>query len=302
MPPDLRDRLAGGVWGHLVGDAIGLPYEFGSPIATKEVRWGHVSIDRPQPTGTWSDDGGLMLALLDSLLDAGFDARDQARRAIAWWLGGSYRPGELFDIGLITRDSLARIRQGVEPEEAGGAKEHDNGNGSLMRILPVALVGYRRPLDELVAHAKRASAVTHRHPRSRLVCALYVLIAHDLIGGATDRQRVLHHAFEVVKSNATQDELLELELIERYQARNGSGYVVDSFWSAWDAFAAAATYEAAVKRAISYGHDTDTTACLAGGLAGIYFGLSAIPHEWVADMRGKDIVTPILDRLLLQDC
>jgi ADP-ribosylglycohydrolase len=74
--------------------------------------------------------------------------------------------------------------------------------------------------------------------------------------------------------------------------------VVDSFWSAWDAFAGAATYRETIERAVRYGHDTDTTACIAGGLAGLRWGLSGIPEPWLAGMRGRAIVDPLVERLL----
>ena len=124
---DVSDRLAGAVWGHLVGDAMGVPYEFGPPVLPEEVQWGHRATYRPQPPGTWSDDGGLMLSLLDSLLEVGFDSEDQGRRALDWWLGDAYKPGPLFDVGLITRESLERIRNGTEPELAGATGEDENG-------------------------------------------------------------------------------------------------------------------------------------------------------------------------------
>src|SRR5439155_5001904 len=90
----LRDRLAGAVWGHLVGDALGLAYERTSPELVDEVRWSAVGAHGQVP-GTWSDDGGLMLALLDSLLH-GFDLEDQARRAVAWMDGPDYKTGPRF--------------------------------------------------------------------------------------------------------------------------------------------------------------------------------------------------------------
>src|SRR5205807_7589843 len=125
---NLQDRLAGAVWGHLIGDAIGVPYEFLPPEAITEVRWGQRGT-HGQPPGTWSDDGGLMLALLDSLLSAGFDLEDQGRRALRWLDGPDYKPGELFDIGNTTAAALQRIRSGTPAEMAGGADERDNGNG-----------------------------------------------------------------------------------------------------------------------------------------------------------------------------
>jgi ADP-ribosyl-[dinitrogen reductase] hydrolase len=77
----LPARIAGGFWGHLIGDAMGVPYEFRSPDRVGDVRWGeHGTYNKP--AGTWSDDGALMLALLDSLTTVGFDTEDQGRRAL----------------------------------------------------------------------------------------------------------------------------------------------------------------------------------------------------------------------------
>ncbi|MDQ2690240.1 MAG: ADP-ribosylglycohydrolase family protein, partial [Chloroflexota bacterium] len=93
----MSDAIRAAVYGHLVGDAIGVPYEFGHHIETVELR-GHGTHD--QPPGTWSDDGALMLALLDSLVSVGFDPEDQGRRALAWADEGRYAAGGLvFDIG-----------------------------------------------------------------------------------------------------------------------------------------------------------------------------------------------------------
>lgn len=295
---ELIDRLAGGVWGHLVGDAMGVPYEFGPPVPMAEVRWGFQAAYRPQPPGTWSDDGGLMLSLLDSLVESGFDTVDQGRRALDWWLADGYKPGPLFDIGLITREALERIRQGVAPEDAGGDGEHENGNGSLMRILPIALTGHGLTDDELIDRAIRASSLTHRHPRSSVACAVYVIAAKQFIRGMTDTSEVLERAFSTVAAAVGGDELGEVGLIQSHSGRSGSGYVVDCFWTAWDAFAKSSSFKETIERSISYGDDTDTTACVAGGLAGIYWGRSGIPIEWLDGMRGAAIVEPLISKLL----
>ena len=61
----LPERLSGGVYGHLVGDALGVPYEFVPAGHIDDVTWRGGGA-HGQPPGTWSDDGALMLALLDS--------------------------------------------------------------------------------------------------------------------------------------------------------------------------------------------------------------------------------------------
>ena len=298
----LGDRLAGAGWGHLVGDAVGVPYEFGPAVPAEKVRFGASGM-YGKPPGTWSDDGALMLALLDSLLAKGFDTTDQATRALAWYRGTAYTPdGEgRFDVGNATSAALERFAEGTPAERCGLPGKA--GNGSLMRILPLALVERETPDEELVDHAHRASRVTHGDHRAHVACALYVLIARELLGGGGGRQQALESAIanlsRFYRSEAFAPEFGEaLELLLGHRERAGRGYVVDSFWSAWDAFASADSYEGVIRRAVAYGDDTDTTAAIAGGLAGLYWGIDGIPAEWLAGMRGKEIVWPLVGRLL----
>ena len=295
-PPSLADRLSGAVWGHLVGDALGVPYEFEPPTSIGSVIWGKHGTHR-QPPGTWSDDGGLMLALLDSLSSVGFDPKDQGRRAIAWLDGPDYKPGERFDIGGTTSSALHSFKHGTEPDQCGGQSENDNGNGSLMRILPVALVGRTLSGELLFDQACRASRLTHAHPRSEVTCGVYCLIVRRLLDGATDRDAVLSDSFEAASAYAAGDRLSELERLRHFRSRTGSGYVFDTFCSAWDAFRSSVSYQPAVEGAIAYGNDTDTTAAVAGGLAGVYWGVTSIPPDWLRNMRGQNVVKPLLDRL-----
>ncbi|MDQ3881439.1 MAG: ADP-ribosylglycohydrolase family protein [Chloroflexota bacterium] len=300
--PTLAERLAGAVWGHLVGDALGVPYEFKAPEQIDVVDMTDRGL-HGVPRGTWSDDGALMLALLDSLLSAGFDPDDQGRRALAWATRQAYTPdGEgPFDIGRTTQEALRRIAGGTPALDAGGTGERDNGNGSLMRVLPVALQDASADARTLMARAHEASRVTHAHPRAQVVCALYVLVARKLLLGA-ERAAVLPDGSAELRAEYRHDRdvtrLAELDALEAWQRRTGAGYVLDSFWSAWDAFAGADSYRSAVVTAVKYGHDTDTTACIAGGLAGVYWGVSAIPGAWRSAMRGRQIVEPLVERLV----
>ena len=294
--PELTDRLAGGVWGHLVGDAIGVPYEFTPANAIERVVFGHRG-SHNQPPGTWSDDGGLMLALLDSLLNAGFDPDDQGRRALAWFAGKAYSPGPVFDIGNTTDAALDRLKHGVPAIEAGGVAESDNGNGSLMRVLPVALVDRDEEDEVIVSHAFTASALTHRHPRSQVACAVYCLGASWLLQDEPPTE-ALGQALESFREMAAGPWATEFENLQRYTQRSGSGYVFDTFWCAWTALCESQSYAETIERAVRYGTDTDTTAAVAGGLAGIYWGYSGIPADWLYRMRGREIVEPLVVKLI----
>ncbi len=280
---------------------MGVPYEFRPPARIGTVRWGEEG-SHGQPPGTWSDDGALMLALLDSLLERGFDVEDQGARAVRWMREGAYTPGGRFDIGGTTKAALTRISQGTPAATAGGSGEGDNGNGSLMRILPIALVNPDETDDgTLVAQASAASAVTHAHQRSRITCAIYVLLARNLLAGMQDRAEAVGEAVASFSAVMPDEWLEEFQVVEEYHQYTGGGYVVDSFWSACDALVEASSYAETIERAIGYGNDTDTTACVAGGLAGIHWGVEAIPREWRDGMRGREIVNPLLARLLAAD-
>ncbi len=317
----LPERLEGAVYGHLCGDALGVPYEFGPALPRDQVEWrGYGTWD--QPPGTWSDDGALMLALLDSLLGPDtemptptFDLADQGRRALRWSDEGEYAAGGLvLDVGAATGRALAALRSGTAAEGAGAADAR--GNGSLMRILPLALVFRDADDADLVDMAVRASRVTHGSAEAQIACALYVLVARRLLGGVDDpdRQGVLVEARGVVRTSLAAhglpgspeastptEAVAALDAFEAWTGRDGRGRVVDSFWSAWDAFAGAADYRSAVVSAVGYGNDTDTTAAIAGGLAGIHFGIGSVPAAWHRGLRDRRIPQALIDRLIETD-
>jgi ADP-ribosyl-[dinitrogen reductase] hydrolase len=307
--PALPARLTGGLWGHLVGDALGVPYEFGPPVPAEDIRFGTPGGRWRQPPGTWSDDGSLMLALLDSLLATGFDPEDQGRRAVEWYRHHAYTPdGDgRFDVGATTSQALEAIEAGTPAEEAGPAHSHSAGNGSVMRILPLALVERDSPDAELIDHAERASSVTHREPRARASCALYSLLVRRLLRGESDRRAALDDSIDVLAKwyLAMRDEVRQAALRHILDARAafqpGGGSAWDAFWSAWEAFDGAETYQGALRRAVSFGGDTDTVAAITGGLAGVYWGIDAIPAEWRATMRGAGLVARLADRLVETD-
>jgi ADP-ribosylglycohydrolase len=245
-----------------------------------------------------------MLALLDSLLVAGFDPEDQGRRALAWERDVAYTPdGDgRFDEGIATSRALHGLARGVAAIDAGPADERSSSNGSLMRILPLALV--ERDLDpgELIRHAHLASRVTHGHPRCQVACAVYSLMVVELLRGSSPGDALASALLAAREQHVADPSLAPhraaLDELEAWDARSGRGFVPDAFWSAWDAFAGAASYEETIRRAIAYGTDTDTTAAIAGGLAGAYWGWDGIPRDWRRGMRGRAIVTPLVDALV----
>lgn len=305
--PRLADRLAGGLIGLLVGDALGVPYEFNRAERIPPAQLieytpppdflrSHASV----PPGTWSDDGAQALCLLASLLHCdALDLEDFGRRLIDWYEFGYLAvDGDVFDIGVTTGTALRRLRAGTAAADAGDRGDRANGNGSLMRVLPLAL--WHRGSDaQLVADAERQSLVTHGHRRAQVCCALYCLIARRLLAGAdAPWPQAVATLRELYAHDAAAQEELEFSIRpdEPLQG-NGSGYVVDCLRSSVICLQQP-DYESAVRAAIRLGQDTDTTACVTGGLVGIRDGIGGIPQRWRDGLRSRELVQPLLAELL----
>ncbi len=304
--PTLQERLEGGLYGLLVGDALGVPYEFHSPAdlpPPEELEFeppasfprAHAGV----PPGTWSDDGAQALALLASLLECGqLDLEDFGRRLVAWYEQGYLAVGgRVFDVGHQTREALRGLKSGTHAEKAGPAEERANGNGSLMRVLPLAL--WHQGRDEaLVVDAQQQSLVTHGHVRSQVCCALYCLWARRTLQAVPDPWSAAAAALRSLYAKGLPESLELDETIrpETFVKGAGSGYVVDCLRSARWAVEQGG-YEQVVKAAIGLGDDTDTTACVAGGIAGLRDGVAAIPLRWRTHLRGQELVIPLMKRL-----
>jgi ADP-ribosyl-[dinitrogen reductase] hydrolase len=179
------NQVAGVPIGLAVGDALGVPVEFSSRESLREnpVKGLRGYGTYKQPPGTWSDDSSLAFCTAESLCH-GFDTKDLGQRFVRWQREGYWAAhGHAFDIGTTTRTALQALSEGVEAEEAGPKNDWDNGNGSLMRILPVALRYGNEPLESLQDKAHRASKVTHGHHRSQMACGIYVYFAARLLSG-----------------------------------------------------------------------------------------------------------------------
>lgn len=301
-----RDRIAGGLLGLLVGDALGVPYEFHPPGAIPprdqiEMRppRGFARAHSGIEPGTWSDDGAQALCLLASLLDCdGLNLGDFAKRLLRWYEDGYMAvDGRVFDVGNQTGQALQALQAGMPPETSGPNSERANGNGSLMRVLPLALwhQGHDRDLFEL---AMRQSLPTHGHLRSQLACGLYCLWARHLLNQTGDWDAAVADAAAIV--SAVEGWAAEWTVLRRaLDGRpGGTGYVVDSLVSTRYALQAGSDYATVVREAIALGHDTDTTAAIAGGLAGIRYGRSGIPGNWLGALRGEALLDPLMGKLL----
>ena len=229
----------------------------------------------------------MTLALLESLLEVGWDLDDQGRRFLAWFDDAQYTAtGVCFDSGIATTAALDRIRAGTPAARAGSDGDRSQSNGGLMRILPVALMGRDLSDAELVARAETGTRVTHAHPRVVVASAIYVLVARALLRGEAPRPAInwaVARLGDLYASTPERRDLIASCLVHKEGL--GQAYVADSLLSALTALEQGSSFRDVVELAISYGHDTDTTAAIAGGLAGIQYGAAAVPEEWMVAMR-----------------
>lgn len=311
LPDYGSDAAVAGLCGLLVGDAVGVVYEFNAPEDLPDRH--HIDMVPPAdfmrshagvPPGTWSDDGAQALCLAASLLECGkLSLTDFADRLLRWYDTGYLAvDGDVFDVGNQTADALDRLRDGMSPLTSGGASVMDNGNGSLMRVLPLAL--WHIGSDEaLVKDAHLQSVVTHGHPRSLVACAFYCLLARGYFHRLRDPWAWADHRLGTVyecwcDERERKAYLRELDVLRNFLSTGqprGTGYVLDCLATV-KASMKGKSFEDVVKTAILFGHDTDTSAAVAGGLAGIRFGLAAIPVRWLEQLRGFDLVQPLIGR------
>ena len=299
-----RDRVVGGLLGVAVGDALGVPMEF---VCRPVLRRNPITEMRGfgshnQPAGTWSDDTSLTLCTVESLC-RGLDLEDMGRRFVRWAGEGYWSArGEVFDIGLTTSSAIGRLASGANPLSSGRTDRVSNGNGSLMRILPVALYFADKPDSVLLDAVHRVSAITHAHPRSLAACGIYALLVRELMAGKPifdAHAAACATAVDLYGKSAMRSELEHFErllsgalaLSEEQTIRSG-GYVVDTLEASIWCLLCTGGFESCVLSAVNLGEDTDTVGAVAGGLAGACYGASAMPVEWVRSLaRSAEIIS-----------
>lgn len=306
--PSQEQRILGGLYGSLVGDALGVPVEFASretrksdPVTSMRSGGTH-----GQLAGAWSDDGALLLCSVESLIEAGFDPQDMGLRFVRWYEAGHWTAHRIiFDIGIATRQALDRISKGVASELAGGRDQYDNGNGSLMRILPVNLASLREQEADFVNRIARSSAITHGHPRSQMACVFHGLLSRDLMAGATVQEALdstrlaFGNLYSSCSEISTFRDLLHADIASWPEAEiRSGGYVMETLTASLWCLLTAKSFAECVLQAVNLGDDTDTTGCVAGGLAGVLYGMDAIPTEWLKALPRKSDLESLFKRFL----
>ena len=296
-------KVKNGIISFVVGDTIGVPVEFNSrerlllnPV-TEMLEYGTHNM----PKGCWSDDTSMTLATMDSIIKCKeINTNDMADRFIKWYRNGEYTAtGIMFDIGTTTKQALIKYQRGIDiASKCGGEREYDNGNGSIMRMLPIAYYCYLKSLEdtEILKIVKEVSSITHRHQISILGCYIYVRLAMELLKG-----KELLQAYQEIKkldySYFTEDTIYKYERIlnndiglYNINEISSNGYIVSTLEATLWTLINSKSFNETIIKAINLGEDTDTVGACVGGLAGIYYGIENINQKWKDNILRYDYI------------
>ena len=303
-----------GVIGVIVGDALGCPVQFerreevaGHPVTGMR---GHGTFDLP--AGSWTDDSALTLALLESIKRNGnIDYKDIMDNFVKWLDDGAFTPfGYSFDIGRGTRDAINSYKHSHKPHKAGSYDERNNGNGSLMRIMPAVLYCIEKELpdQEAIDVIHKVGSLTHAHIRANIACGLYYFAAREILSNPDDLpnriRKGLSRGFAFYEEFLSDHDNLEyynrLRDLTAFAALpsdeiSSSGYVVDTMEAAIWSVVTTNTFEDALLKAVNLGDDSDTVGAIAGGLAGLAYGYERIPEEWLSVIQKREWIEQLCE-------
>jgi ADP-ribosyl-[dinitrogen reductase] hydrolase len=298
------------LFGVAIGDALGVPVEFKSraEISRQPVMDMIGYGTHNKPAGTFSDDSSLTFCLAEAIA-SGFTLEGTGRNFINWRYDNYWTAdNEVFDIGMTTQRAIDRLVKGTPPQHAGDFEEESNGNGSLMRILPLLVYIRDKPVDECYQLIKQVSSMTHGHARSVIACFYYLEFALGLLNGEEKfvvYNRLQKDIAEYLRSiNMSRDEtsLFDRLLIDRIdmipedQIRS-SGYVLHTLEASIWCLLNTNNYKDAVLKAVNLGQDTDTTGAVTGGLAGLLYGYDSIPEHWLSQLARKNGIEDLSVRM-----
>ncbi|HEX7846717.1 MAG TPA: ADP-ribosylglycohydrolase family protein [Chitinophagaceae bacterium] len=301
------------LFGVVVGDALGVPIEFQDRLTiaqnpvTNMMGFGTYNL----PPGTFSDDGSLTLCLAEALTQE-FSLKEIAKNFTSWLtLNYWTASGNVFDVGIATSQAIQRLQQGYAPELAGGFDISDNGNGSLMRILPLLFYTKNKAITERYEVTKQVSSITHGHIRSVIACFYYLEFARQIVQGINKFQAYKNLQTEIPGYlNSLYINHEEIKLFDRLLKENiyelgddeiqSSGYVLHTLEASIWSLMTTDNYKSATLRAVNLGADTDTTGAVTGGLSGLLYGFETIPKDWLQQIARKKDIEDLAERLRIR--
>ncbi|HCH02631.1 MAG TPA: crystallin J1 [Vibrio sp.] len=306
---EVRNKAQGVLLGLALGDALGTTLEFrpkGSftPITDME-GGGPFNLQ----AGQWTDDTSMMLCLADSLLECGENnSKDQMDRYLRWYRHGENScTGHCFDIGNTVRSALHQFELTGDPL-SGSEEPNTAGNGSLMRIAPIALFYRKQSIEEACDAACLASMTTHAEPRTQAACALMTYFLHRGLNTPSieltkDNFLTISPDFILRLGSLSQD-VVDLATgnyrLKQESEIKGTGFVIDSLEAALWCFYHSDSFEHGALLAANLGDDADTTAAIYGQIAGCFYGADSLPEHWLAELAWRKHIARHAEYLLLR--
>ncbi len=294
-------KIKDGLLGFAIGDAMGVPIEYTDrEILVKNpvtMMTGYGTYN--QPEGTWSDDTSMTIATMDAIvLKKEINYKAIMSNFLSWFAVGKYTAtGSMFDVGATCSDALAKYSSGsYEPLECGMDDINCNGNGSLMRMLPIALYCYYKKLsdDEIINLVNDMSSLTHAHEISKMACLIYVRYVMCLLDGK-DKIAAYEEIKKVDYSSYREDTIKEFDRIlksdiSEYELEDikSTGFVVDSLEASLWVILNTENFKQAIIGSINLGVDTDTIGAITGSMAGIIYEYDSIPDIWLDKLKKKN--------------
>jgi len=294
-------KVKDGIIGLVIGDALGVPVEFKyreslkiDPV-TKMEGYGTYNM----PPGTWSDDSSMTIATIASIVNKNeIDYDDIMKEFLEWIENGKYTQyQDTFDYGITTLHGIMNYKNGIDAIKCGGTDERDNGNGSLMRILPLAFIP-----DIDYETIENISGLTHGHLRSKIACVFYIEIAKSMLENNLTIDEHIKLAGNKIKEHYKDSgELHHFKRIFNDELNDedsisSKGYVITTFESVIYSLKNTDNFRDAVLKAVNLGRDTDTVGAICGGLAGIFYGFDSIPIDWINEIPKIDEVIELCEK------
>ena len=299
-----------GIIGFVVGDAMGVPLEFCmreklmQKPTTEMLGYGSHNV----PKGAWSDDSSMTLATVDAIIkDNGVNFNTIANNFLEWVKNAKYTSTDrVFDIGRTCLRAIGRYENKKDvAEKCGGTSEMDNGNGSLMRMLPLVYYCYAKEMNEKEIYevVKNVSSITHRHEISIMGCFIYVMYGIALL-----KNKNLTQAYRTVKkikyntyfTDKTINRYYRLlrKNINKYSLDEikSTGFIIDTLEATIWVLLNTKTFNQAIIGAINLGNDTDTVGACVGGIAGLYYGLENINKTWQSELLKYDYIVDLCNK------
>ena len=302
----LRDRYRGALLGLAVGDALGTTLEFKAPGTFKPITNLVGGGPFKLKPGQWTDDTSMALCLAESLIEKrGFDPKDQMDRYCRWWKEGYLSStGTCFDIGNTVRTALEHYLRSAEPF-AGSTDPSSAGNGSLMRLISVPLA-FRRNLEVAIHNAGESSRTTHAAPTTIDACRYFACLLLGALEGRSKEELLSSFFYPASDEPYWKRHPLTPEIAEiadgsfkqkQPPAIIGTGFVVRSLEAALWAFYRSDSFRDGALLAVNLGNDADTTGAIYGQLAGAFYGVNAIPRDWIERLTMRDFISETADAL-----